>query len=182
MRAGRWQRWFDLARPGWLLLLALAALPVGAQTGKVGYLDMQRLLDNAPQVVAARKQLESEFRAQDAQLKQEEARLAALKERESREAGMLPKAAADSLRREIAALDRSIQRTRKKSSDELKARADEEIARHWPAINDAVIAYAREQGYDLVLRSPIPYANPRIDITDAVLERLRAQAAKKPAP
>ncbi len=158
------------------------AVSAQAQSGKVGYLDMQRLLDNAPQVVAARKQLESEFRARDQQLKQEETRLAALKERETREAAILPKAAADALRREIGALDRSIQRTRKKSSDELKARADEEIARHWPAINDAITAYAREQGYDVILRSPIPYANPRIDITEAVLERLRAKSDKKPAP
>ena len=72
----------------WLLssLLGLGlAVSAQAQSGKVGYLDMQRLLDNAPQVVAARKQLESEFRARDQQLKQEEARLAALKERETRE-------------------------------------------------------------------------------------------------
>lgn len=164
------------------LLGMVLSVGVSAQSGKIGYLDMQRLLDNAPQVVAARRQLESEFRSRDAQLKQEEARLAGLKDRDARESAMLPKAAADALKREIAALDRSIQRTRKKSSDELKARADEEVARHWPTINDAVIAHAREQGYDLVLRSPLPYANPRIDITEAVLERLRAQAAQKPSP
>lgn len=161
------------------MVLAGSAL---AQSGKIGYLDMQRLLDNAPQVVAARKQLESEFRARDQQLKQEEARLAGLKERDTRESAILPKAAADALKREITALERSIQRTRKKSADELKARADEEIAKHWPEINDAIIAFAREQGYDLILRSPIPYANPRIDITDAVLAKLRADAAKKPSP
>lgn len=177
MRGGTWLRCILAS-----LLATMLAGSAVAQTGKVGYLDMQRLLDNAPQVVASRKQLESEFRARDQQLKQEEARLAALKDRDTRESAVLPKAAADALKREIAALERSIQRTRKKSADELKARADEEIAKHWPEINDAVIAFAREQGYDLILRSPIPYANPRIDITDAVLARLRADAAKKPTP
>jgi len=40
-----------------------------------------------------------------------------------------------------------------------------------------VIEYARAQGFDLIVPSPVVYASPRIDITDAVLERLR-----KPAP
>lgn len=160
-----------------LILLAAAAL---AQSARIGYVDMKRLIDQAPQVVESRRKLESEFRQRDAALQTEQARLLELEARERRDAAILPKAAADSLRREIGALRKSIERTRKRLAEELKARQDEEFNRQWPRLEAAVIAHARENQLDLVVQAPVMYASAQIDITDAVLARLRREAA--PAP
>jgi outer membrane protein len=165
-----------------LLLAALTlAGPATAQSPsppptRIGYVDMKRLLDNAPQVVAGRQKLEREFAARDAALKTDEKRAADL--RQAREA--TPEAKADpAAQREIDALDRSIKRNRDALRAELKTRSDQELDRSWQEINNAVVEYARETGIDLVVPSPVVYANPRIDITDAVLERLRRDAAGK---
>lgn len=163
------------------LLLALALLPAfglaQAPAGKIGYVDLKRLIDNAPQMIESRGRLEREFAPRDTALKADESRLAGLKQRYDRDNAIMAKADAEALKRQIDTLDRSIKRTREELRNELNTRAAAERDRIWQNINDSVIEYARAQGFDLIVPSPVVYASSRIDITDGVLERLR-----KPAP
>ncbi|MHB8680247.1 MAG: OmpH/Skp family outer membrane protein [Rudaea sp.] len=142
-------------------------------TGKVGYVDLKRLIDNAPQMVESRTRLQREFAPRDAALKADEARLDTLKTRYKRDAAIMSKADADALKRRIDTLDGAIKRTRDALRNDLNARAAADRDHIWQQINDAVIDYARAHGYDLIVPSPVVYANPRIDITDAVLDQLR---------
>ncbi len=162
----------------WLAaVLALAcAANAAAQSARIGYVDMKRLIDNAPQVIETRRRLAEEFKPRDAAVVAENARLAELEARERRDALMLPKPAADTLRSEIQALRKSIARVRNRLAQELKARQDEEFNRQWPRIEEAVIAHARENQLDLVVQAPVFYASAQIDITDAVLARLKREA------
>ena len=153
------------------------AQPATTAPVRVGYVDMKRLLDNAPQVVAGRQRLEHEFGDRDAALKADEKRAADLREKQKTAA----KDEADALQREIDALDRSQKRNRDTMRADLKTRSDQELDRSWREINDAVVEFAREQGYDLIVPSPVVYASARVDITDQVLDRLRRKT-KTPAP
>lgn len=169
-------------------MLALLLVPLFALAGaasaqapaptRIGYVDMKRLLDNAPQVVAGRRKLEREFATRDAALKADEQRLAEL----HRKQAALAKDEADALQREIDALDRSIKRSRDAMRAELKTRSDQELDRSWREINEAVVEFARDQGYDLIVPSPVVYASPRVDITDRILERLRREGARGATP
>ena len=170
-------------KAGRILALLLATLPVaaGAQDAvRIGYVDMKRLLDNAPQVVAGRTRLEREFAARDAALQVEEKRAGELHARLAAGAGA--GAEADALRREADALDRSIKRKREGLRNDLKTRSDQELDRSWREINEAVVEFAREQGYDLIVPSPVVYASPNADVTDRILDRLRRQSAAGARP
>jgi outer membrane protein len=163
-------------KAGRILALLLATLPVAAAAQdavRIGYVDMKRLLDNAPQVVAGRSRLEREFAARDAALQAEETRAGELRSRLA--AGNA--ADADALRREMDALERSIKRKRDGLRNDLKTRSDQELDRSWREINEAVVEFAREQGYDLIVPSPVVYASPKADVTDRILDRLRRQSA-----
>lgn len=167
---------------GLLLTLALlggTASPIAwAQPAptRVGYVDMKRLLDSAPQVLAANARLKREFDARDAELTRDEARLAELDARLATGGADSP----DALQRQADALRRSVERTRQRLRDDLRTRSQEEVDRAWPVINDAIADYAREQGYDLVVPSPQVYVSGRIDITDDVLERMRREFDEGP--
>ena len=168
---------------GMLLLEALVPPAAVAQTPaatRIGYVDMKRLLDNAPQVLAGREKLSKEFQPRDASLKADEKRLDELRERQQKEGATMATTDADTLKREIDALDRSIKRNRESMRNDLKSRSDQELDKSWREINDAVVAYAREQGYDIIVPSPVVYASARVDITDQVLDRLRKQYREKP--
>lgn len=165
------------------LLLACAGMAHAQQPGpgpdaaiRIGYVDMQRLIDHAPQVAAARDRLQREFADRNAVLDADASRLADMERRLQAGAASLPPAESERLRREADALGRSIERTRSRLQQELNQRVDQELGRAWPAMETAVAEYAREAGYDLVLASPQLYASGRIDITDRVLDRLRQQA------
>ena len=168
--AGKWRYVSAIA-------LALAFLPFLAlaqtATGKVGYVDLKRLIDNAPQMVESRAHLQREFAPRDATLKSDETRLADMNKRYARDSAIMSKADADALKRQIDTLDGAIKRTRDTLRNDLNTRASADRDRIWQQINDAVIDYARAHGYDLIVPSPVVYANPRIDITDAVLDQLR---------
>jgi outer membrane protein len=171
-----------------LLLVCVIALTCAAHaqapatSTHIGYVDMKRLLDNAPQVVAGRQKLEHEFAARDTALQADEKHLTELRARQTNSGVALPKNDAESLQREIDALDRSIKRTRDALRADLKTRSDQELDRSWREINDAVVEFAREQGYDLIVPSPVVYASPKVDITEQILDRLRHQAAKASTP
>lgn len=161
-----------------LLLALLAVLPgiTGAQQARIGYVDLQRLLDNAPQMSDSSERLRAEFAERDRALKSDEARLAELQDRQRREAGLVTPAAGDALAAEVEALERRVRRTRESLRAELRRRGEEETERRWREVNEAVAAFARDQGYDLIVASPVFYASPAIDITDQVLAQLRRDA------
>jgi outer membrane protein len=177
-----------LARSGIrALALLLALLPYWAfgQAGavKIGYVDLKRLLDNAPQMLDSRAKLQREFAGRDTALKNDDAKLAGLQQRYDRDASIMSKADAEELKREIDTLDRANKRTRETLRADLNTRATAERDRIWQQINDTVIEYSRAEGFDLIVPSPVVYASVRIDITDAVLDKLRQSktaAAAKP--
>lgn len=190
MNAGRRTRPKRFRARSWLaiaLALVLALEVTDTATAqdsgaRIGYVDMQRLLDNAPQVLAARERLRREFDGRDADLKVEVARLAALDQRVTSETATLSEPDLTTLKRQAEALRRSIQRTQQRLREELGARTDQEIDRAWPLINDAVAELAREEDYDLVVQSPQVYVSGRIDITERVLDRLKRDAAQTANP
>jgi len=164
-----------------LLLLGPGAAMAEEGGTRIAYVDMQRLLDSAPQVTAAQARLTREFAARDLALKADQAKLRAMEDKLRRDTPLMSREAAATLQQETETLRRAVARTRARLDEELKTRTQEEIDRAWPAITEAVADYAREHGYDLVVPSPVIYVSGRIDITDRVLEQLR-QTAEAPAP
>jgi outer membrane protein len=171
------------AAPPWrrlalaVLLLCLACVASAQQGTRVGYVDMKRVLDAAPQLAAGRAAIAAEFAERDAALKAQTTRLEEMESAFRREGDLLPADAADSRRREIDALRRGIERARERMRDELKTRSEDELNRRWPEVQDAIINYARANGIDLVVQSPVIYASATIDITDAVIDELTRQSA-----
>jgi outer membrane protein len=156
------------------LLMAAASLPAAAQTAnKIGYVDLKRVLDEAPQMVESRTRVEREFAPRDGAIKAAEARLAALKQRYERDGAIMSKDDAEALKREIEATERANKRTVDEARADLATRMAAERDRNWQKMQDVIVEFARAQGYDLIEASPPLYVSPRIDITDAVLDHLK---------
>lgn len=172
---------------GGTLLAVLAALPLSSAAQqpatKIGYVDLKRVLDEAPQMVESRAKLEREFASRDGAIKAAEAKLAALKQRYERYSAIMSKDDAEALKREIDATERANKRMVDEARSDLAARQAAERDRNWQKMQDIIVEYARSQGYDLIEASPPLYVSPRIDITDAVLDHLkRANAAARSKP
>ena len=156
------------------LLLSMAMVTYAqAQEVRIGYVDMKRVLDNAPQVVAGRALLDQEFRARNDAIQLDETRLG-LMETELAQADMT----SDNYRRlerEVLELRRNVNRRKEDLRDELSFRRTEEVQRLEEQINLAVQDIAERNGYDLIVSSPVVYASPDLDITDLILDQLAAE-------
>lgn len=161
-----------------LLCLPLAAQDLQERPARVALVDMQRLLDNAPQMQAARARLTAEFAQRDAELRGQRERLAQMEQRLRELPPNDP--AGVTLAREVDTLRRTLERTQNRLRDDLAARNREERDRVWDQLNDAVAQYARANGIDLVLPTPVLYGSARVDITDRVLDLLRRQPSETP--
>lgn len=143
------------------------------QSLRVGYVDMKRVLDNAPQVVNGRQTLDLEFRSRSEAIEIDEFRAKTLEDRLA--AGDMNQEASLSAEREFRELQRSINRRKEDLRDELSFRRTEEVQKLEEEINLAVQEIAERNGFDLILSSPVVYANPDLDITDLILDQLEAE-------
>lgn len=150
---------------------------------KIGYIDVKRLIDSSPQMAEAMAKIKREFAARDDAIKTDDAKLAALRQRYERDNAIMTKDDAEALRREVDATERANKRMKDEAKAELNERGRTESNRVLRLIQDTAIEYARTQGYDIVIGSESAlFANPRIDITDAVLQRLRQAGAGTAKP
>jgi outer membrane protein len=79
------------------------------------------------------------------------------------------------LDRELREMHRNVNRQKEDLRDELSFRRTEEVQKLEEQINQTVQEIAVDSGYDLILSSPVVYADPSLDITQLILERLRLE-------
>ena len=159
-----------------ILLFGLGlSVPAAAQELRIGYVDMKEVLDNAPQVMAGRAKLDQEFRARNDAIEMDEMRADALEMR-VQQADMSDESRLQ-MERELRELRRNVSRRKEDLRDELSFRRTEEVQQLEEQINIAVQEIAERNGYDLIVSSPVIYANPDLDITDLILEQLEVEHA-----
>lgn len=156
-----------------LTLFVLFAGPATAQQLRVGYVDMKQVLDNAPQVLAGREKLDLEFRPRNETIEFQERQVQDMEDR--LQLGDLSEDARVRLDRELREMRRNVNRQKEDLRDELSFRRTEEVQKLEDQINQAVEAIARDSGYDLILSSPVIYADPSLDITQLILDQLRLE-------
>ena len=156
-----------------LLLCAVIVSPAMAQQLHVGYVDMKQVLDNAPQVLAGREKLDLEFRPRNETIEFQERQAQVMDDR--LQMGDLAEDARIRLDRELREMQRNVARQKEDLRDELSFRRTEEVQKLEEQINQAVEEIARNNGYDLILSSPVVYADPSLDITQLILDQLRLE-------
>jgi outer membrane protein len=170
-----------------LVAIALALAPVGlgfAQDAppRIAYVDTQRIIRESDLFVVGQQKLRDEFSARNQLLELESARLKELETRRDREIAVQSAQEAIDLKREIETLERSIQRRRNDTNQALNRRINELTETIDRRIQEEIGAYAREQGYDLVLTDGVGFAHPRLDITNAIMRRVNEHAQELRQP
>ena len=158
-----------------LMLLMGLAIPATAQQLRVGYVDMKRVLDSAPQVLAGRDQLDLEFRPRNDAIEFQERQVQAMEDR--LQLGDIAEDTRLRLERDLREMRRNVNRQKEDLRDELSFRRTEEVQKLEDQINQAVQVIAATHGYDLILSSPVVYADPSLDITQLILDQLRLEYA-----
>ena len=161
------------------LLLAGAAIAcsvVGmstaqAQGTKLGFVNTERILRDSSPAKAAQTKIEAEFKKRNDDLERLANNLRSSAQKFEKDAPVLSESDRNKRQRELANMDAEIQRKRREFQEDFNRRRNEEFASIVEKANIAIKKIAEQENYDVIIQDAVT-VNPRIDITDKVIQSL----------
>ncbi len=161
---------------GGLLLSGAASAEV-----KMGYVNFQKLLEEAPQTKTAMQGLESEFAPRRRELLTMQNDLKAREDKLQKEGSLMSESDRAKAEKSFRDEQREFSRKAGEFQDDGSTRRNEEIGKVQRYLVTEIQSYATAQGYDLVLGEGVFYAKAPLDITAQVLAVLATKPATLPA-
>lgn len=138
---------------------------------KIGFVDMQRLFDQAPVAVKANKKLTAEFAKRELDLQKLGKQIKTQQEALEKNSANMSESERRNRERDLAELSREFQRKQREFREDLEIRRNEAMAGVLDRANKAVKQIAETEKYDLIVQDAV-YFSPRIDITDKIIKAL----------
>ncbi len=142
-----------------------------AQETKIGFVNTERILREAPPAKAAQTKIEQEFSRREKELQEISLRIKGLSEKLDKEASVLPESDRLRRQRELSDLDKDFQRKQREFREDLNQRRNEEVANVLDRTNKVIKQIADSEKFDIILQEAVT-VSPRVDITDKVLKAL----------
>jgi len=158
--------------PFFLLLGLLLSANTLAADLKIGFVNVARLLEKAPQAEQAKKELEREFSPRDKKLVAEQKEIKQMEERLAKDSAVMSQSERDRLDRDILGRKREAKRAQDEFREDFNLRRNEELTQLQKEIFEAIQSLAKEGNYDLLLTDGVVFANESIDVTSQVENRL----------
>ena len=167
-----------------LVALVAGAAPVagaGAQTQvKIGFVNVSRLLAEAPQAQAASAALENEFASRRRDLENQQRDLKTREEKLQKDGAVMAENERRNAEKTLRDGQRELARKQNEFLEDLNVRRNEALGQLQRAVVQEIQTYAKSAGFDMVVADAL-YASPALDITGQVLTALQARN-KAPAP
>ena len=159
-------------------LLAVTGLTQAQAQGiKVGVVSFGRLLDEAPQSVASQRALQKKFAPRQRDLRAREEELKGMAQRLQEGEGFMGEEERRTLERDARDIQRELDRSKSEFAEDLSLRRNEELGRLQRMLVTEVQAFATNESYDVIISEAagVVYASNAVDITERILETLRAK-------
>jgi outer membrane protein len=166
-----------------VLALSLCGLMAAGQAGaetKIGYVNFQKLLEDAPQTKVAMQALENEFGPRRRELMTMQTDLKAKEDKLQKEGAVMSESDRSNAEKTFRDQQREFSRKAGEFQDDASTRKNEELGKVQRFLFQEIQTYANAQGFDLVLGDGVLFAKQPLDITAAVLAQLQTKPATLP--
>ncbi|OZA30798.1 MAG: hypothetical protein B7X93_02025 [Hydrogenophilales bacterium 17-61-9] len=153
-----------------ILASAFAAMPAAADA-KIGFVNTERLIREAPLSVSAQKKLEREFASRDQELQKLARQARDLQAQLDKDGVTMSDSDRKTKERDLGNLNRDLQRQGREFREDLNLRRNEELGQIQERARKAIQEIARAEKYDLIVEQAV-YVDPKNDITDRVMKAL----------
>jgi outer membrane protein len=154
------------------IVLAIFAGSGFAQAeGKVGYVNIDRILRDAAPALRAQKKIEAEFSKRDQDMQKVADQLKRLQDQLEKNAVTMSETDRRNKEREFNDLNKDFQKKQRDFRDDLNTRRQEELSIVLERANRAVRQVAEQEKFDIIFQEAV-WSSPRIDITDKVIKAL----------
>ena len=157
--------------------LILALVLIGSTSwamavdSRIGFVNTERIFRESAPAVRASKKLEKEFAAREADIQKLAKQFRDLQAHLEKETVTLTEGDRRNKERDLANLNRDLQRGQREFREDLNVRQNEERAAFQDRVNKAIGDLAEREKFDLILQEAV-FVSTRIDITDKVLRLL----------
>jgi outer membrane protein len=161
---------------------ALCVLPAGAALaqGKIGVVQIERIVRDSAPAVRAQKKLEAEFSKREQELARQSDALKRMQDDLEKDGVTMSEAQRRNKERDFNDQSREFQRKQREYREDVNQRRNEELAQVIDHANRIIRQIAETEKYDIIFQEA-SYANPRIDITDKVIKAMESKPPATPA-
>lgn len=152
--------------------LGLISGSVSAADTKLGFVNVEQILKDAPQTAESGKKLEKEFSGRSQELERMSRQIKDQESSLDKDSLTMSETDRRNKERDLSNLKIEFQRKQRELREDVNLRKNEELGALQDRINKAVTAVAEAEGYDLVIYSGVAYSSKKADITDKVLKSL----------
>lgn len=140
---------------------------------KIGFVDMETLINDSPQILIARLKISQEFELQNEAIKQKEVDFELLENRITSDGAMMSLPELTKLQERARILERQIRRAKEDLKDAISIQRSQALNKIQLDLKAVVEKYAIDNNYDAILVNAILYVSDEINITDEILKILR---------
>jgi outer membrane protein len=164
-----------------VLLLVLNGLASASEV-KIGYVDLQRALNESEPGKRAKSEFEALFKTKQRELDNKNRELGKLKEEIEKQSELLSKEALKSKQDEFDRKMREAKRFQQDAEEEINRKRAELTNDILKDLGRIIAKIGKEEGYTLIFQKVegiIIYANSAIDLTDKVIKRYNEASSRK---
>jgi outer membrane protein len=164
---------FKIAVPVMVSLAALLLFAGAARAElKIGFVDLAKLSENAPQIISAQGKIDAEFSSREKELVALQRKIGKMEEELSTNGAVMSESERSTKEREILSKRRELKRSQDEFRDDLNIRKNEILKQVNVEIGNVIDKIAKEEKYDLIIAQGVMFASDRVDITDHILKKL----------
>lgn len=161
-----------------LFALAVCSNAIAASDLKIGYVSVEKLLTQAPQVEAVNTAMIERFGGKKEELQKLEEEIKTMRENYKRNELVMTEDKLDELKNKLIARLQTFKQMEAALNQEVSTMSSQELAILQKSVRDIINEIAKKDKYDLILSEGVVFAADRLDITDVVLERMKKDFKK----
>ncbi len=154
-----------------VVMALLMPIEASAAEVKIGFVNIERLLRDSVPATRASKKLEKEFSTRELDIQKQLKQFKDLQALLVKENVTMSEADRRNKERDLANLNRDLQRAQREAREDYNNRQNEERVVFQERVNKVIHDMAEREKFDVILFDAI-YVSPRIDVTDKVLRLL----------
>ncbi len=159
---------------GVLMMLGASSYALAAEGVKIAFVHAEKAVENSPQYAAFQKELEQTFTPRAKDIESKVKQYAKMREELEKNQSVMSETQLRKQQAELLTMERRIKSAKGELEQDSALRSNELRLKLVKIVNEVIEEIAKAENIDMVVNeNVVVYINPKIDITDKVLERLK---------
>ena len=139
---------------------------------KIGFVDVAKLSESAPQIRSAQMKMDAEFGSREKEIIALQREITAMEEALARDGAVMSDSERSKKERAILSKRREGKRVQEEFRDDINIRRNEILRKVNTEIGKAIEEYAKQNKFDLIIAQGVMYSSDKVDVTAKILKKL----------